>query len=99
MSATTYAVTIQDDDGTEEEQAEWIKLVLLSCAIGGVVRSNIEVEVIGTDINRGEDGCGVCFRCNEEVGSQWELVWLDSASRNDCPESEDGAPHEIDEPE
>ncbi len=38
---------------------------------------------------------GTCWRCSNPVTSQVEAVWLDTAARNDCPESEDGAPHEI----
>lgn len=42
---------------------------------------------------------GPCFRCGEEVASQVEVAYLDGAGRNDCAESEDGLPHEIDPPE
>lgn len=42
---------------------------------------------------------GVCWRCNLPVTSQAEVVWLDGQLRNDCPESSDGAPHEIRAPE
>lgn len=45
------------------------------------------------------DGEGVCFRCKLPVTSRWELVVLDGEERNDCPESEDGLPHEVGEPE
>lgn len=42
---------------------------------------------------------GECWRCNAGITSQVEVVWLDAQGRNDCPESEDGAPHEKDAPE
>lgn len=49
------------------------------------------------NMNLGDEG--ECFRCQQPVTSRWELVVLDAAERNDCPESEDGLPHEVGEPE
>lgn len=54
-------------------------------------------NVLG-NMNIGGDS-GECWRCNAHVESVLEIVWLDLAQRNDCPESEDGAPHEVEEPE
>ncbi len=80
-----------------EVDAEWIKRALIESQ--GKFAAGVDVEHIGSDIDRGEANVGVCFRCNNVVTAQFELVWLDGESRNDCPESEDGAPHEIDPPE
>lgn len=41
---------------------------------------------------------GECWRCGTHVNESLERVAIDGQGRNDCPESEDGAPHEIDEP-
>lgn len=40
---------------------------------------------------------GPCSRCGVHVEERFERVAIDMAGRNDCGESEDGAPHEIDE--
>lgn len=44
------------------------------------------------------DRSGPCWRCGENVDGFIEVGYMDIASRTDCGESTDGAPHEIDEP-
>lgn len=44
-------------------------------------------------MNVGDDE-GECWRCGTHIESRVEVVWLDGELRNDCGESEDGAPHE-----
>lgn len=41
---------------------------------------------------------GPCWRCGTEVGGFIEVGYTDIDGRTDCSESEDGAPHEIEEP-
>ncbi len=42
---------------------------------------------------------GICWRCRSSVSGQIEIAYLDANGRSDCPEAEDGLPHEIDPPE
>lgn len=60
---------------------------------------NDDGDVIGqfkvADVGR----TGECFRCGSTVTGQLEVAFIDRAGRNDCAESADGAPCEIDEPE
>lgn len=42
---------------------------------------------------------GQCFRCGTPVIEQVLVEAVDGVGRTDCPESEDGLPHEIDPPD
>lgn len=51
-------------------------------------------------LDQEDDSCrvGNCFRCGMPVEEIDTRIAVDISGRDDCPESADGLPHEIDEP-
>ena len=87
-----------------------LKLVLSNSLVGSWEVSTDTVVIVAAGIGDGDPAVrftvadllgrtGTCFRCDVPVESTIEVAFLDGEGRNDCPESGDGAPHEIDPPD
>lgn len=89
--AVKLVVTVGDETHTFDRYDEDLNVPIRLHRNGETLAEFTIADLVGRT--------GPCFRCGEEVGSQVEVAYLDGSGRSDCPESEDGAPHEIDAPE